>query len=86
MAPANGFGTASRNSIEGPGTVSYDAALSRTFSFGGTKSLETRLTAANAFNTVHFSSIDTQINSGTYGQVTGTASQRQISLLGRYRF
>ena len=86
VAPANGFGTASRNSIEGPGTVSYDAALSRTFSFGGTKSLETRLTAANAFNTVHFSSIDTQINSGTYGQVTGTASQRQISLLGRYRF
>ncbi len=86
MAPPIGYGTASRNSIEGPGTVSYDAALSRTFSFGGTKSFEARLTAVNAFNTVHYSSIDTTINSGTYGQVTGTAQQRQVTLLGRYRF
>ena len=85
-APANGFGTASRNSIEGPGTVSYDAALSRSFSFGGIKSFEARITAVNAFNTVHFSSIDTTINSATYGQVVGTAQQRQITLLGRYRF
>ena len=86
VAPANGFGTASRNSIEGPGTVSYNAALSRNFSFGGTKSFEARISAVNAFNTVHYSSIDTTINSGTYGQVTGTAQQRQITLLGRYRF
>ena len=85
VAPV-GFGTASRDSIEGPGTVSYNAALSRTFSFGGTKSFEARLSAVNAFNTVHYSTIDTTINSGTYGQVTGTAQQRQITLLGRYRF
>ena len=85
-APANGYGTASRNSIEGPGTVSYNAALSRSFSFGGTKSFEARVSAVNAFNTVHYSSIDTTINSATYGQVIGTAQQRQITLLGRYRF
>ena len=86
IAPANGYGTASRDSIEGPGTVSYDAALSRSFSFGGIRSLEVRITAVNAFNTVHYSSIDTTINSDTYGQVTGTAQQRQVTLLGRYRF
>jgi hypothetical protein len=85
-APANGYGTASRNSIEGPGTVAFNVALSRSFAFGGTRNLETRLSATNAFNTVQYSGIDTNLNSATYGQVISTANQRQISLLGRYRF
>jgi hypothetical protein len=35
---------------------------------------------------VQYSGIDTNLNSATYGQVISTANQRQISLLGRYRF
>ena len=85
-APANGFGTASRNSIEGPGTISNDLSLSRTFSFGATRSFETRLTGTNIFNTVQYSAIDTTIDSATVGQVTSTASQRTVTLLARYRF
>ena len=86
FATPAGYGTASRNSIEGPATVQLDMSLSRSFSFGNTRSLETRLTATNALNVVTFSGIDTTVNSGTYGQVTSTAPQRQVSLLGRYRF
>ena len=59
-APANGFGTASRNSIEGPGTLSSNLSLSRTVQMGSTRSFEARLTATNAFNTVQYSSIDTK--------------------------
>ncbi len=84
--PANGFGTASRNSIEGPGTVLADVSLSRTVQLGGTRTFEARLAATNAFNTVQYSSIDTTLDSATFGQVNGTASQRTVTLLARYRF
>ncbi len=86
VSPANGFGTASRNSIEGPGTVSIDASLSRTVSLGDTKSFEARITANNVFNTVQYSSIDTALNSATFGQVVGTAAQRALTFTARYRF
>jgi hypothetical protein len=85
-APANGYGTASRNSIEGPGTTSFDMSLGRTSTFGGTRSFEARLTASNVLNAVHYSGINTVVNSGTFGQVTGAASQRQLTFQGRYRF
>jgi hypothetical protein len=85
-SPANGFGTASRNSIEGPGTVAVDMSLAKTVSFGETRSFEARLTAANALNTVQYSGIDTTVNSPTFGQVTSAAPMRQITLLARYRF
>ena len=84
--PANGFGTASRNSIAGPGTVSVNMTLGRTVGLGGTRSFEARMTAANVFNTVQYSAVDTVVNSATFGLVTGTAAQRRVTILGRYRF
>ena len=84
--PANGYGTASRNSIEGPGTISNNMSFSRTVSIGGTRSFEARLNANNVFNTVQYSTIDTTVTSATYGQVIGTAAQRTVTLLARYRF
>lgn len=85
-SPANGFGTASRNSIEGPGTVGINASLSKTVALGETRSFEARVTANNVFNTVQYSRIDTALNSATFGQVTGTAGQRALSFTARYRF
>ncbi|MEO6982236.1 MAG: carboxypeptidase regulatory-like domain-containing protein, partial [Edaphobacter sp.] len=85
-APANGFGTASRGSIEGPGTVAADASLSRTIALGDTRSFEARVTATNVFNTVQYSGIDTTLNSRTFGQVTSAASMRRLTVQARYRF
>ncbi|MEO6817939.1 MAG: carboxypeptidase regulatory-like domain-containing protein, partial [Edaphobacter sp.] len=86
-APAAGeFGTASRNSIEGPGTVGVDASLSRTIPLGETRSFEARVTAANALNIVQYSGIDTTLNSPTFGQVRGAASMRTLTVFARYRF
>jgi trimeric autotransporter adhesin len=84
--PANGFGTASRGSIEGPGIVVADASLSRTLALGDTRSFETRVTATNVFNTVQYSGIDTTLNSQTFGQVTSAAAMRRLTVLARYRF
>ncbi len=80
------FGTASRNSIEGPGTLATTAALSRTVQMSGTNSMEVRITASNVFNTVQYSGINTTVNSQTYGQVTSAAAMRAVQFSARYRF
>ena len=86
VAPANGYGTASRNSIELPGTVSTDMSLSKSVSFGELRNLEMRATASNVFNTVQYSGVNTVLNSSNFGQVTGAAPPRKMSLQARYRF
>jgi hypothetical protein len=85
-APAGEYGTASRNSIEGPGTVLVSASLSRTIEFGGTKSFEARVTATNVLNTVQYNGINTTENSANFGEVTGAAAMRAVLVQARYRF
>jgi hypothetical protein len=85
-APAGEYGTASRNSIEGPGTVSVDASLSRTIELGSTRSFEARVTANNVFNTVQYSGINTTENSANFGEVTSGAAMRTLLVQARYRF
>jgi hypothetical protein len=84
--PAGTYGTASRYSIPGPGTVSLNASLSKTVRFSETRTFEMRATASNVFNTVQYSGVDTTLGSGTYGQVTSAAGMRQFTLNARYRF
>jgi hypothetical protein len=85
-APVGTYGTASQGSIEGPGTVSVNTSLSRTVQMGGTNSLEARVTANNIFNTVQYSSINVTQNAATFGEVTGAAAMRSLTVLMRYRF
>ncbi|WP_199726388.1 TonB-dependent receptor [Acidipila sp. EB88] len=84
--PAGTYGNASRYSIEGPGTISVNSSLAKTVSFGETRSFEMRATANNVFNTVQYSGVDTQLGSGSYGQVTSTAAMRQFTFLARFRY
>ena len=84
--PTNVYGTASRFSIPGPGTVSADASLSKTIRFSETRTFELRATADNVFNTVQYSTVDTTLGSASYGQVTGAAPMRQFSFVARFRY
>jgi hypothetical protein len=84
--PAGTYGTASRFSIPGPGTVSVNASLSKTVRFSETRTFETRATASNVFNTVQYSGVDTTLGSGTYGEVTSAGAMRQFTFLARFRF
>jgi hypothetical protein len=80
------YGTASQGSIEGPGTLSTSASLSRTFPLGETRSLETRVFLTNVFNTVQYNGIDTTENNDNFGQVTSAAAMRALQVQARYRF
>jgi trimeric autotransporter adhesin len=84
--PANTYGTASRYSIPGPGTVTINASLSKTVRFSETRTFEMRATASNPFNTVQYSGVDSTLGSGTYGQVTAATGMRQFTFNARYRF
>jgi hypothetical protein len=80
------FGDAGRNIIQGPGQVTFDMNLSKTITVRESRALELRIQAANVFNTAHFSSLNTIVNSLTFGEITSVGSMRRITLLARFRF
>lgn len=80
------FGDAGRNIIEGPGQVTLDMALNKTITIKESRALDLRFSANNVFNNVHFSSINTVVNSLTFGEVTGTSSMRRVTMTARFRF
>ena len=85
-APANVYGTASRFSIPGPSSWTFDMSASKSIRFGDTKTMELRATADNVLNMVQYSGVDSTLGSGTYGQVISTGAMRSFTFLGRYRF
>ena len=84
--PCGVFGNTPRSFITGPGTVQNNMALSKTMQLGETRSLEIRATINNAFNTVQYSGIDTNVASPTFGQVTSAGSMRSFQFTSRFRF
>ncbi len=85
--PAQGtFGNAGRNSIEGPGSALFNMALTKNFQIKEGQNLEFRIQASNVFNTPQYASIDTVVNSPTFGQVVSIGQMRTVQLSGRFRF
>jgi outer membrane receptor protein involved in Fe transport len=85
--PAQGaFGNAARNLIIGPGSHNLNMNLSKNVNFGRTRGVNIRVQATNVLNTVQFSTIDTVVNSPTFGQVTGVRPMRSVQLILRFRF
>jgi hypothetical protein len=80
------FGDAGRNIIEGPGSVVVDMSLSKTITIRESRALELRLQAANVFNFIDYSAINTVVNSLTFGEVTSAAATRRITFIARFRF
>jgi trimeric autotransporter adhesin len=80
------FGDAGRNIIEGPSQVLVDMSLSKTITIKESRALELRFQAANVFNFVNYSSIDTTVNSSQFGEVTSAGATRRITVIARFRF
>jgi trimeric autotransporter adhesin len=80
------FGDAGRNIIQGPGEVLVDMSLSKTITIKESRALEFRFQAANVFNFIDYTSINTTVNSLQFGQVTSAGATRRITLIARFRF
>jgi hypothetical protein len=87
VAPPSGqYGDARRNSIIGAGTHVFDMAFTKVFPIKEARVLEFRAQATNIFNMPQYVSIDTVVNSPTFGRVTGVGAMRQFTLTSRFRF
>jgi hypothetical protein len=83
---AGTFGNAGRNTIIGPGTSSMNLGLTKNIAFSQTRGLSIQILASNVFNNVQFATVDTYVNSPTFGQVTSVRPMRRMQLLMRFRF
>ena len=85
--PAPGtFGNAGRNTIIGPGTSVLNMGLTKNINWGQTRSLSIQVLASNLLNDVQFASIDTNLSSRTFGQVTAFRPMRRLQIQTRLRF
>jgi hypothetical protein len=85
--PAPGtFGNSGRDIVIGPGTSVMNLGLTRNITIGQTRALSVQFLASNVFNSVQFASVDTVLNSRTFGEVTSVRPMRRVQILTRFRF
>ncbi len=75
-----------RNILRGPGRTNFDMALSKATKLTEHTALQIRAEFFNIFNHAEFLEPDTNISSGTFGQVTSTYDPRIIQFGGRITF
>ena len=93
VAPWNGgtnqgFGTAGKDAVVGPGLFNWNLALFKSFPFTGKENphLELRVETFNTFNHTEFNGVDTGFTDGNFGQVTSTFDPREFQFGGKIVF
>ncbi len=83
---AGTFGTAGRNTIVGPASKVVNLALMKNFTVSGLRTLSVRIQANNVLNLPIWGSIDTTVNSPTFGQVVSVKQMRSVQVVLRMSF
>ncbi len=86
IPPTGQYGNAGRNSIEGPGEVVFDMAMTKVFPLKENRMFEVRMSATNVFNRPEYTAIDTIVNSPTFGRVISVGAMRSVLMTARFRF
>jgi len=81
-------GDAGRNLVIGPAYVNLDSSLAKDFKIMERYTLDIRLEAFNTSNTVHLADPDTDLSSGTFGQINSVlgGSDREAQLAAKIIF
>ena len=79
--PIGTFGNSGRNALQGPGALSVDVTLSRSFQIHERIRLEARFEAFNVINRANFDNPTGAINSSNFGLITQTQQPPSGSLL-----
>jgi outer membrane receptor protein involved in Fe transport len=84
------FGTASRNSLRGPGNADFDLGIARTFPLSEMFHLELRGEGFNVTNTPNFAVPASNVSSTSFGHITSTfgsaADQRILRVSAKLNF
>ena len=78
--PTSGYGLP-RNFFRGPGRTNLDIALAKSTAITERINAELRLEAFNVFNHAEFTNPDTNISSGTFGEITSTDFGNGLNVL-----
>jgi hypothetical protein len=78
------FGTASRNSLRGPGATDLDLGISRMFPIKERFQFELRGEAFNATNTPYFAVPGNNVSNGNFGEITSTFGSASDSRVLRF--
>jgi hypothetical protein len=80
------FGNSTRNLIVGPGSRTFNMSLMKNFTVRGTRGVSLRVQANNVLNEPIWGSIDTVVNSATFGRVTSVRAMRSVQVILRLNF
>ena len=86
IPPTGTYGTASRNMIIGPGSKLLNAQFARDVRMGGNRALTIQVNTTNLLNMVNYGTLDTVVNSPTFGQILSVRGMRSTTVNLRFRF
>jgi hypothetical protein len=86
--PNQGFGTAGKDSIVGPGLFNWNLSLYKEFRITSAEGprFQLRFESYNSFNHTEWNNIDTGFTDGNFGQVTSTFDPRTWQFGGKFLF
>jgi len=85
--PDGMFGNVGRNTLTGPGLISWDFSTIKDFAITERHKVQLRLEAFNFPNHPNWGNPDTNISSGTFGRITGTRlNMRNLQFALKYIF
>jgi len=79
-------GNARPGSVKGPGLQRWDLSIFKNMKLSESTGMQFRVEAFNVFNHTNFDQIDTDLFSGTFGQVLTTHNPRQLQLGVKFYF
>jgi hypothetical protein len=84
----NGFGSAGRNAVRGPGMVNWNMSLFKSFALNESETtrFEFRVESYNTFNHTQFNGLDLGFTDGNFGQVTSAQDPRVLQFGGKFLF
>ncbi len=85
--PAPGqYGNAGKNTLRNPKQITMGATLRKTVVFGDGRSVDLTIVTQNPLNMVQYNSMDTTLNSPTFGRIITAAPMRTAQIQARYNF
>jgi Carboxypeptidase regulatory-like domain len=81
-----GFGTAGKDAIVGPGLYNWNLALFKRIPITEGMNIQLRFESFNTFNRAQFQNLDTGTNDGNFGQVTSAYDARTLQLGAKFNF
>ena len=86
--PLNTFGNTGTNTVRGPGLMSFDMSVFKSFVPYGGHQLQIRVEAFNIFNRANFANPDANAGASTFGIISSTGNNlsRNVQLAVKYLF